>query len=79
MVQKHNINSVLEIKKDHVFGKKRGPCWWTIRGSNWVELFRRNAVSVEKKGVDIVYGRDFSEVYPKVYPRKEWPISCAPT
>ena len=22
--------------------------WWAIRGSNWVDFFRRNAVSVEK-------------------------------
>ena len=25
-----------------------------IRGSNWVDFFRRNAVSVEKKGVEAV-------------------------
>lgn len=28
--------------------------WWMIRGSNWVDFFRRNAVSVEKKGDGIV-------------------------
>ena len=34
--------------------KFQGFEWWMIRGSNWVYFFRRNAVSVEKKGVDIV-------------------------
>ena len=28
-----------------------------IRGSNWVDFFRRNSVSVEKKGVGIVSGK----------------------
>jgi len=28
--------------------------WWMISGSNWKDFFRRNAVSVEKKGVGIV-------------------------
>jgi len=28
--------------------------WWMIRGSNGIYFFRRNAVSVEKKGVGIV-------------------------
>ena len=34
--------------------KFQGLEWWMIRGSNWVDFFRRNAVSVEKKGDDIV-------------------------
>ena len=32
----------------------QGLFWWMIRGSKWVDFFKRNAVSVEKKGVDIV-------------------------
>lgn len=40
------------IKK--ALGMIPGLLWWMIKGSNCVYFFRRNAVSVEKRGDGIV-------------------------
>ena len=50
------ITKVLTVLKTKILETVEIPriLWWMIRGSNCVYFFRRNAVSVEKKGVGIV-------------------------
>ena len=45
------------------------PCWWTIRGSNTVDIFKQIAEIVEKKGAGIVHRVISDQMYPEVYPR----------